>query len=113
VGTSLAVSAAATAALALARPAAVVIPAALVLGLASGIPFATAFGAAAHARPDAPAAAMAMVNMAANATIVVGTPLAGLAFLLPGDGRILFVALAVLWLCALLALPPAPRLRVR
>jgi MFS-type transporter involved in bile tolerance (Atg22 family) len=73
--------------------------------LASGIPFAPAFAAAARIRPDAPAVASGMVNAAANGLIIVATPLLGLAFSLPGDGRIGFAVVAALWLVAALATP--------
>jgi predicted MFS family arabinose efflux permease len=80
---------------------------ALVLGLSAGLPFAVIFAAAQRARPDAPAAAVALVNACAVLTILVGTPLAGLAFELPGDGRIAFAAIAALSASALLALRSA------
>jgi MFS family permease len=80
---------------------------ALVVGLAAGLPFAIIFAAAQRARPDAPAAAIALVNGVAVATILVGTPLAGLAFELPGDGRLAFAGIAVLAGTALLALRSA------
>ena len=97
--------AAGTLVLAAAGPPALSALGALLLGLAAGIPFAASFGAAARVRPDAPAAAIAMVNMAANLVIVAGTPLVGLTFSLPGDGRIGFLVTAALWLSALLVLP--------
>jgi len=108
-------SAAGTLILAAAGPPAVSALGALLLGLAAGIPFAASFGAAARVRPDAPAAAIAMVNMAANLVVVAGTPLLGLTFSLPGDGQIGFVVTAAVWLAAVLVLPavrelePAPR----
>jgi hypothetical protein len=34
--------------------------------------------------------------------ILVGTPLAGLTFSLPGDGKLAFLAIGVLWATALL-----------
>jgi MFS family permease len=77
---------------------------ALVVGLAAGLPFAIIFAATQRERPDAPAAAVALVNGIGVATILVGTPLAGLAFELPGDGRLAFAAIAVLAAGALLAL---------
>lgn len=80
---------------------------ALLLGLAAGLPFAIIFAAAQRARPDAPAAAVALVNAVGVATILVGTPLAGLAFELPGDGRLAFVGIAALSAVALLALRSA------
>lgn len=81
---------------------------ALVLGLGAGVPFAILFAAAQHRRPDAPASAVAFVNAAAILTILVGTPLAGLAFELPGDGAAAFAAIALLALAALLAVRDAP-----
>ena len=77
---------------------------ALVLGLMSGLSFAAVFAAAQRARPDAPAAAIGLVNACAILTILVGTPLAGLAFELPGDGRIAFAAIAAASASALLVL---------
>ena len=55
-----------------------------VVGLAAGIPFASSFTDAARVMPDAPGAAIGVVNMAAAVTILVGTPLVGLSFSLPG-----------------------------
>jgi MFS family permease len=77
---------------------------AFVLGLMAGLPFAVIFAAAQRARPDAPGAAIALVNACAVLTILVGTPLAGLAFELPGDGRAAFAAIAGLSGAALVAL---------
>lgn len=74
---------------------------ALALGLASGLPFATVFEAAQRLRPDAPGAAAALVNGCAVLVILVGTPLAGLAFELPGDGAVAFLAIAGLAMCGL------------
>jgi hypothetical protein len=84
-----------------------------VVGLAAGIPFAPSFTDAARLLPDAPGAAIGFVNMAAAVTILVGTPLVGLSFSLPGDGRLGFVAVAVLWALASVCVPtravaPAP-----
>ena len=73
----------------------------LALGLAAGVPFAAIFEAAQRLRPDAPGAAVALVNGCAVLTILVGTPLAGLAFDLPGEGAIAFAAIAGLALAAL------------
>jgi hypothetical protein len=44
------------------------------------------------------------VNACAVLTILVGTPLAGLAFELPSDGRLAFLAIAVLGAAALVPL---------
>ena len=90
--------------LALGGPLALSALGALVLGLTAGLPFAVIFAAAQRTRPDAPAAAIALVNACAVLTILVGTPLAGLAFELPSDGRLAFAAIAVL---AAAALAPA------
>lgn len=76
----------------------------LALGLAAGLPFAVLFAAAQRARPDAPGAASALVNACAVLTILVGTPLAGLAFDLPGDGSLAFVVIATLSALSLFAL---------
>jgi Major Facilitator Superfamily len=67
----------------------------LLAGLSAGLPFAIVFGAAQALRPDAPAAAVAFVNSFAIAFLLVGTPLAGAAFSLPGDGRLAFAAIGV------------------
>ena len=80
---------------------------AFVLGLTAGLPFAVIFSAAQRIRPDAPAAAIAVVNACAVLTILVGTPLAGLAFEFGGDGRLAFVAIATASAAALVALHAA------
>lgn len=74
---------------------------ALCLGLAAGLPFAAIFDVAQRLRPDAPGAAVALVNACAILAVLVGTPLAGLAFGLPGDGRLAFAAIAALAAAAL------------
>lgn len=79
--------------------------AAAVLGLAAGAPFAMAFTGAAAARPEGPGAAVGFVNAWASLLIVGGTPLVGLTFSLPGDGRIGFVVVGVLAALAALATP--------
>ncbi|MHB8650569.1 MAG: MFS transporter [Gaiellaceae bacterium] len=109
VAASLVVGGAAAIALALPLPLAALIVAAAVVGLAAGVPFAMAFTGAAQARPDAPGAAVGFVNAWASLFIVAGTPLVGLTFSLPGDGRIGFVVLGGLAALAALATPRAPR----
>ena len=97
----------ATGVLALAKPLPLAIVAAAFVGLAAGIPFAPAIAGAARVRPDAPAAAVGFVNMLAALTILVATPLVGLTFSLPGDGRLGFALLAALWgLTAFVRLAP-------
>ena len=80
---------------------------ALVLGLTAGLPFAVIFAAAQRTRPDAPGAAIALVNACAVLAILVGTPLAGLAFEHGRDGSLAFAAIAVLAGTALIALRTA------
>jgi MFS family permease len=90
-----------TVALIVADPAWLAVLGALCVGIGAGIPFSPAFTGAAAARPDAPAAAVGLVNTAANLVVLVGTPLVGLSFSFAGEGRLGFAALAVLWLAAL------------
>jgi MFS family permease len=96
------------AALALDLPLALSALGALLLGLSAGLPFAVLFAAAQRLRPDAPGAAIALVNACAVLAIVAGTPLAGLAFDLPGDGRLAFAAVALAAVAALFVLRRAP-----
>jgi cyanate permease len=102
---SLVAGGAAAVALATPLPLAGLVAASAVIGLAAGIPFAMAFSGAAAARPDAPGAAVGFVNALASLVIVVGTPLVGLTFSLPGDGRFGFVVMGILAALASLATP--------
>ena len=101
---SMLAGAAGTVLLLLDLPLAVRIAGAALLGLAAGIPFAYAFTRAQATRPDAPALAIGFVNACATLTILVGTPLVGFTFALPGEGAIGFAVVAALWAAA--ALPP-------
>ena len=83
--------------------------AALIVGLAAGLPFAPIFNTTLRLRPDAPAAAIGFVNGSAVVVILVGTPLTGLTFRLPGDGRVGFLLIGLLWATALLAVSKASR----
>jgi MFS family permease len=112
VGASLAGGAAGTLLLAVAEPPVIAALGAALVGIAAGIPFAPSFTGAALLRPDSPAAAVGLVNGAAAAVILVGTPLLGLSFGLPGDGRAGFCVVAALWLATLLALPTSRQLGV-
>jgi MFS family permease len=105
VAASLVAGGAATVALALPLPLEALVAASAVVGLAAGIPFAIAFWGAAHARPDAPGAAVGFVNGWAAFAILVGTPLVGVAFSLPGDGRIGFVVVGIVWMLSALLTP--------
>lgn len=94
-------------------PAPAAAAAALAFGIAAGLPWTGLYVAAQRLRPDGPAAAIAVVNVAASFLILVGTPLVGLTFDgLPGDGAIGFVAIGACALISLLAwrrLPAEPR----
>jgi len=94
-----------TVALVVAEPAWLAVLGGLLVGFGAGIPFSPAFTAAARIRPDAPAASVGLVNTAANFAVLVGTPLVGLSFSLRGEGRVGFVAIAILWLGAIAVLP--------
>jgi MFS family permease len=100
---SLVAGGAGVALLCIAKPLPVAVLAMVIAGLAAGIPFASAFAGAARMRPDAPGAAVGLVNMVAAVTILVGTPLLGLSFSLPGDGRIGFAVVAAVWAATALA----------
>jgi predicted MFS family arabinose efflux permease len=98
---SLAAGSVGTFALVAAQPAWLAVLGATLVGIGAGISFSPAFTWAAVARPDAPAAAVGLVNTVANVAVLAGTPLVGLAFSLPGEGRIGFIVVAVLWLAAI------------
>jgi MFS family permease len=93
--------------LALAGPLALSVLGSALLGLAVGIPFASVMTATQRLRPEAPAASVGFVNGVAVLTILVGTPLAGLAFSLPSDGSLAFAAIAALMALALVPLSRA------
>lgn len=96
-----------TAALAVGPPLAVGVVAAAAVGIGAGIPFGPVFSSAQRLRPDRPGVAVGIVNFAANMAVVVGVPLVGLTFSLPGDGRVGLIAVACMWAAALRMLPPA------
>ena len=106
-GVSMLLGAAGTVLLLLDIPLAVRVAGAALLGLAAGIPFAAAFAGAQALRPDAPGAAVGFVNSCATFLILVGAPLVGFTFSLPGHGRAGFLAIAVLWALAWLAVRPS------
>jgi MFS family permease len=89
-----------TALLAIATPLPLVFVAAAIIGLMAGLPFAASFTGAARLYPESPGAAVGFVNMAGAVTILVATPLVGLTFSLPGQGRIGFAIVAALWTAA-------------
>jgi MFS family permease len=104
---SLALGGLATLALALSSSLALDVLAAAVLGLASGVPFGACVDAAARTFPRAPGEAVGAMNLYAVTAIIIGTPLVGATFSLPGAGRIGFAALAVLTVAAVVAVPVA------
>jgi MFS family permease len=99
-GVSMLAAAAGTVLLLLNLPLALRIVGAAALGLAAGLPFAGAFTGAQVFRPDHPGAAVGFVNSCATLVILVGTPLVGLTFALPGSGRAGFAAIAAAFLLA-------------
>lgn len=109
VAASIVAGTAGTIALIAAEPTWLAVLGALLVGIGAGIPFSPAFTGAAAVRPDAPAAAVGLVNTAANLVVLGGTPLVGLSFSLSGEGRLGFAALAVLWLAALGVVVSRPR----
>jgi MFS family permease len=105
VGSSLVAGCAGCALLGIANSAPIAVVGCLFLGIGGGIPFSPAFTGAAVLRPDAPAAAVGFVNAMAAAAVLVFTPLVGLTFSAPGDGRIGFALASLAWLVALATLP--------
>jgi MFS family permease len=93
---------------ALSRPSTPVVAvlAVLVLGLFSGLPFATVVSAGQARQPQRPAAAVGMMNTFAFGLVVAATPAVGWA---ADHGRtsLTVVVLAALWLVPLVALPRA------
>ncbi len=110
VATSLAAAAAGCVGLAFSESFVLTGASAAVVGVAAGIPFAPAFAGAAQIHADAPGAATGAINMWGGFGVVVGTPLLGLSFSLPGEGRIGFLAVGALALASLTLLPSASEL---
>lgn len=101
----LAVGGAGTAVLATAPPLPVAVLACTVIGVAAGLPFAPAFEAAASLRPDAPAAAVGLVNGLANLFVLAAAPVVGALFGVGGGGGLAIGAIGALWALAALAVP--------
>lgn len=108
VGASLLGFATGAALLAVDAPYAVAVAGSFLIGVSAGFPFAAIFAGAQHAHPEAPGAAIAFVNSFGVLTILVGAPLAGLAFDLPGGGAVAFACIAALAAAALVPLRTAP-----
>jgi fucose permease len=79
--------------------------AAALIGLAAGIPFGVTMAGSTRAYPEAGGAAIGAMNTYPVLAVVCGTPLAGLTFSLPGDGRVGFAVVAALWAAATATLP--------
>jgi MFS family permease len=95
----------ATLALALSSSLTLDVLAAAVLGLASGVPFGACVNAAARTFPRTPGEAVGAMNLYAVTAIILGTPLVGATFSLPGAGRIGFASLAVLTVASVACVP--------
>jgi nitrate/nitrite transporter NarK len=78
-----------------------------VIGLAAGLPFGPVLHTAGRAQPRALGTASGFVNVFVGLVVAIGTPLVGLTFSLPGEGRIGLLAIAGLWAFAVLAVPGA------
>jgi MFS family permease len=95
-----------TVVMALGAPLAAMVLAAIAIGIAGGTPFGPIMFAATRVYPEAPGAAVGAMNVYPAAAIVLVTPLIGLTFGLPGDGRVGFIVLAALWAVAAWTAPP-------
>jgi nitrate/nitrite transporter NarK len=71
------------------------------VGVAGGLPFGLVLSNAAMLCPERPGLAVAVTNAYPIAVIVLGVPLVGLSFQIPGHGRIGFAAAAAAFLAAL------------
>lgn len=101
---SIAGGCAGVAALTVARPLPLALAGSVLVGIASGVPWAYAFTGAVRLSSEAPGAALAFINMTGLLVSVAGIPLVGLTFSLPGQGRTGFAVLAGLWALSILAL---------
>lgn len=102
---SMVAGAAATATVTAGRPAWLVAVAALVVGLAAGLPFGPVFTGAPRTHPGAPAAVLGALSTPAVAAIVAATPLVGLTFDAGGTGALGFVLVALWWGATALVVP--------
>jgi len=102
---SLAAVGLATVALSLSPPLPLAILACSVVGIAAGLPFAVAFDAAAALRPEAPAAAVGLVNMLANLFVLVTAPIVGALFGLGWAGQAALAAIGALTALGALIVP--------
>lgn len=91
--------------LGIAPPTALAVMGAVMVGLAAGIPFGPIVAGLGRTFRAAPGAAFAAMNFYGLMVIILGTPLMGVTFSLPGDGLIGFAAVALFWLLAALVMP--------
>jgi MFS family permease len=100
---SLLLGALATAMLVTGPPLPVFVVSSLLLGVAAGVPYGPIMHRAAQAYAEAPASALAAMNTGAVLVVVAGVPAVGATFALPGDGRLGFAVVAILWVAAIAA----------
>lgn len=98
----------ATVALAVPSTPVVAVVAVTVLGIFSGLPFASVVGAAQARQPLRPASALGVMNTVAFGLVVTATPVVGWA-VDHGHASTALLAVALLWLVPLAVLPRAPR----
>lgn len=94
-----------TAVLGMAPPTGVATLGAVLVGVAAGIPFGPCVAGLGRTFPRAPGTAFGAMNFYVQVMIMLGTPLMGLTFSLPGDGLLGFVAAAAFWLFAAVVTP--------
>jgi len=104
------VGAGATGLLAVGGPLFVLVLAAAAIGIAGGTPFGPIMFGATRLYPRAPGAAIGAMNIWPAAAIVALTPVIGLTFDLPGDGKFGFAVLSAAWALAACAIPPSSAL---
>ncbi len=91
--------------LTLGRPEPVALAGSLLVGLCAGVPFGPVYSSVTALHRDAAGLAVSVTNIPALLLVLVGTPLVGWTFQLPGEGRIGFLALAAGWAASALLLP--------
>jgi MFS family permease len=97
--------------LGLAPPLAFALLGAAMLGLAGALPFGPTVAGLGRAFPASSGAAFGAMNAYALLMIVIGTPLVGLTFALPGKGLVGFAAAAAYWAFVIFVLPDRATLR--
>lgn len=105
VGTALLLGGAGTALLSLAPAPGLAVVGALAVGLGAGLPFGPIVAGLGRTFSSSPGTAFGAMNLYALVLIVIGSPLLGLSFTLPGEGLIGFLAAAAYWLLAAVVRP--------